>query len=113
MLSTRIFVLLLVTLLAARYALTEAARVEEIARLREKVALGDYRVRLSREMEVLELLGEGLRNRQIAERLFISEKTVKNHMSSILTKPHVNDRTQAALLAARHGLTDPLQSSNN
>ena len=60
-----------------------------------------------REMEVLELLGEGLRNRQIAERLYISEKTVKNHMSSILAKLQVNDRTQAALLAARHGLTDP------
>ncbi len=50
MLSTRVFVLLLVTLLAARYALTESARVEEFARLREKVALGDYRARLSREM---------------------------------------------------------------
>ncbi len=60
-----------------------------------------------REMEVLELLGEGMRNRQIAERLFISEKTVKNHVSSILAKLHLNDRTEAALLAARHGLTDP------
>jgi DNA-binding NarL/FixJ family response regulator len=59
-----------------------------------------------REMEVLELLGKGLRNREIAERLFLSEKTVKNHISSIFMKLQVNDRTEAALLAARHGLTE-------
>jgi DNA-binding NarL/FixJ family response regulator len=63
-----------------------------------------------REMEVLELLGKGMRNRQIAGQLFISEKTVKNHISSILAKLQVNDRTEAALLAARHGLTDPPSS---
>ena len=59
-----------------------------------------------RELEILELLGQGLRNRQIAERLFISQKTVKNHVSNILAKLQVNDRTEAALLAARHGLAD-------
>lgn len=59
-----------------------------------------------REMEVLELLGKGLRNKDIAERLYLSEKTVKNHISSIFMKLQVNDRTEAALLAARHGLTD-------
>lgn len=59
-----------------------------------------------RELEVLELLGQGLRNQQIAQKLFISEKTVKNHVSSILAKLHVNDRTEAAILATRHGLTD-------
>jgi DNA-binding NarL/FixJ family response regulator len=58
-----------------------------------------------REVEVLELLGEGRRNREIADRLYISERTVKNHISSILAKLHVNDRTEAALIAERHGLT--------
>jgi DNA-binding NarL/FixJ family response regulator len=59
-----------------------------------------------REMEVLELLGTGLRNKAIAARLFVSEKTVKNHISSIFLKLQVNDRTEAALLAARYGLSD-------
>jgi DNA-binding NarL/FixJ family response regulator len=59
-----------------------------------------------REMEVLELLGQGLKNKDIAARLFLSEKTVKNHISSIFDKLQVNDRTEAALLAAKHGLTE-------
>jgi len=59
-----------------------------------------------REREVLELLGKGLRNRAIAETLFLSEKTVKNHITSILHKLQINDRTEAALLAQKHGLTD-------
>lgn len=58
-----------------------------------------------REVEVLELLGQGSRNREIASRLFISERTVKNHVSNILAKLQVNDRTEAALMAAKHGLT--------
>lgn len=57
-----------------------------------------------REAEVLELLAGGLRNRQIAQRLTLSEKTVRNHISAILGKLHANDRTEAALIAARHGL---------
>jgi two-component system, NarL family, response regulator LiaR len=57
-----------------------------------------------RETEVLALLGEGLSNRDVAARLFVSEKTVKTHVSSVLAKLGVADRTQAALFAARHGL---------
>jgi len=60
-----------------------------------------------REMEILELLGQGRRNQEIAQQLYISQKTVKNHVSSILRKLQVNDRTEAAVLAARHGLADP------
>jgi DNA-binding NarL/FixJ family response regulator len=59
----------------------------------------------AREREVLGLLGQGMSNRQIAEALYVAEKTVKTHMSSILTKLRVHDRTQAALYAARHGVT--------
>jgi DNA-binding NarL/FixJ family response regulator len=58
-----------------------------------------------REMEVLELLGKGMKNRQIAEQLFLSEKTVKAHVGGILHKLHLNDRTEAALLAQKHGLS--------
>ncbi len=59
-----------------------------------------------REMEILALLGKGMRNREVAEELFISEKTVKNHVSSILAKLNVTDRIEAALLAVRYGLTE-------
>jgi len=52
----------------------------------------------SREREVLEALGEGLRNREIARKLFITEFTVKKHVSQILAKLDLSDRTQAALL---------------
>jgi DNA-binding NarL/FixJ family response regulator len=59
-----------------------------------------------REREVLKLVAEGKRNREIGEALFITEKTVKNHISSILAKLHANDRTEAAMFAARQGLVD-------
>jgi len=57
-----------------------------------------------REREVLTHIGHGERNKEIAEALFISEKTVKNHISSIFFKLEVNSRAEAALLAARQGL---------
>src|SRR5699024_12462799 len=52
-----------------------------------------------REYEILIVIAEGLNNREIAERLFISEKTVKNHVSNIFRKLEVNDRIQAAIFA--------------
>ena len=57
-----------------------------------------------RELEILKLIAEGLSNREIATRLVISEKTVKNHINNILSKLHVFDRTQATLYAIRAGI---------
>ena len=57
-----------------------------------------------REVEVLRLIAGGLNNHEIADALVISEKTVKTHVSSILSKLHLEDRTQAAIYALRHGL---------
>jgi two-component system response regulator DegU len=56
-----------------------------------------------REMEVLRLMSQGKNNRAISEHLYISEKTVKNHVSNILYKLNVQDRTQAVLLAIKYG----------
>jgi DNA-binding NarL/FixJ family response regulator len=84
--------------------------MDEFARIsRLRAAAKDIFAELTRrEMEVLELLGKGMRNRDIAGTLYVSEKTVKNHVTAILAKLHVNDRTEAALLAAKHGLADPV-----
>jgi NarL family two-component system response regulator LiaR len=57
-----------------------------------------------REVEVLRCVAQGLTNREIADRLVISERTVRNHVSSILDKLHLANRTQAALYALREGL---------
>jgi DNA-binding NarL/FixJ family response regulator len=59
-----------------------------------------------RELEVLGLIAQGLRNRDIAERLVISEKTVQNHISNIFAKLQVNDRSQAIVRALQGGLVD-------
>jgi DNA-binding NarL/FixJ family response regulator len=60
-----------------------------------------------REREVLALIGRGMANKVIARELSLSEKTVKAHVSSILAKLGVSDRTQAALYAVRAGLVGP------
>jgi DNA-binding NarL/FixJ family response regulator len=57
-----------------------------------------------REIEVLRLIADGATNREIAARLFLSEGTVKNHISRILSRLGLRDRTQAAIFAHDHGL---------
>jgi len=84
------------TLLAAEVADVLAARPADKA----VAGLGAL---TGREREVLALLADGKSNREIAGALRVSEKTVKTHVSSVLAKLGVADRTQAAVLAVRHG----------
>lgn len=60
-----------------------------------------------REVEILRLLGQGLTNKQIAYRLEISAKTVRNHIGNLYSKLGVGDRSQAVLYAVRKGLVEP------
>jgi two-component system response regulator DegU len=86
--------------------------VSEFRRLSERENKGSFHqseirrpfhLLTKRECEVLQLLTDGQSNRTIGETLFISEKTVKNHVSSILQKMNVNDRTQAVVTAIKNG----------
>jgi DNA-binding NarL/FixJ family response regulator len=60
----------------------------------------------NQETRVLELIGEGMSNRQIAEHMHLSEKTVKNYVSSVLAKLGMERRSQAAAFIARLGIGD-------
>lgn len=85
----------------------EYRRLAKNSQTRNSIADIEYRKPLhlltKRECQVLQLLSEGQSNRKIAETLVISEKTVKNHVSNILQKMNVNDRTQAVVTAIRNG----------
>ena len=72
----------------------------ESGQLREKPLLSD------REKEVVRLVAQGFRNREIGEKLFISEQTVKNHLHNIFDKLGVSDRLELALYAIHHKLVD-------
>jgi len=73
-----------------------------MARLRDQASRKDPLAALSdQERRILELIGEGLTNRQIGERMYLAEKTVKNYVSNLLAKLDMQRRTQAAALAAQ------------
>jgi two-component system, NarL family, response regulator DevR len=76
------------------------------ARVLDRVRNGEQKAReladlSTREQEILDLIADGMTNRQIGERLFLAEKTVKNYVSSLLAKLGLERRTQAAVLATR------------
>jgi two-component system, NarL family, response regulator LiaR len=81
-----------------------AARVVQELQGAPRDAVNPFTDLSDRELEVLKLIADGASNEQIAEKLVISEKTVKSHVSNILSKLHVADRTQAAVYAWREGV---------
>jgi DNA-binding NarL/FixJ family response regulator len=76
----------------------------EVRRRDEPVALADDHQVSKREEEVLQLIADGCSTVEVADRLFISQKTVKNHLASIYQKLDARDRTQAVLRAVRLGI---------
>ncbi len=86
-------------------AVVEKARLEEGLKIDVKSFVPESLQKLTeREREILQLVCRGLANKEIAGVLFISEKTVKNHINSIFRKLEVSDRTNAALMGLNEGL---------
>jgi DNA-binding NarL/FixJ family response regulator len=80
--------------------ITSSEKSKQEDQLLSSIAEAD---RLSaREVEVIQLVGRGMSNAEIARELFLSEKTVKNHLTNIFRKIQVTDRTQAVLYAIKH-----------
>ena len=87
---------------AGQSLLDPASTARMMQRLRDRTETPDPLAALTeQERRILELIGEGLTNRQIGEQIFLAEKTVKNYVSSLLAKLGLERRTQAAVLATR------------
>ncbi len=90
------------TVASGQSMLDPRAASQLMARLRDQSARRDPLAGLSaQERRILELIGEGLTNRQIGERMFLAEKTVKNYVSALFAKLGMERRTQAAAYAVR------------
>lgn len=83
------------------------ARVRETTRRTEQAAFGKLN---DQEMKILALVAEGKTNREIAARIFLSEKTVRNYVSSLLSKLNLSSRAQAAVYAVTHRIQDFLRT---
>jgi DNA-binding NarL/FixJ family response regulator len=94
----------------ASKVLTEFSR---IARKAETPSNSESKPLTPREREILQLLGQGGSNKEIANRLCLSEQTVKIHLKNILKKLHMNNRIQAAIYAHQQGLVGQAQSPKN
>jgi DNA-binding NarL/FixJ family response regulator len=81
-----------------------ASMLDEVRRLDSASSAEEDRVVTKREEEVLQLIADGCSTTEVAQRLYISQKTVKNHLASIYQKLDARDRTQAVLQAVRMGI---------
>lgn len=89
---------------AGETALSRQVAVSMLAEVQTLAPEGPEEVVSKREEEVLQLIADGCSSAEVAERLFISQKTVKNHLASIYQKLDARDRTQAVLRAVRMGI---------
>ena len=78
--------------------------LSEVRKIDEKAAREEDRLVTKREEEVLQLIADGCSTPEVAQKLYISQKTVKNHLASIYEKLNARDRTQAVLSAVRSGI---------
>jgi DNA-binding NarL/FixJ family response regulator len=91
------------TVAAGGSLLDQEAATRVMRRMRDQAARSDPLAVLTvQERRILELIGEGLTNRQIGERMFLAEKTVKNYVSALFSKLGLERRTQAAVYAAKY-----------